>query len=200
MFASLTPSLHRAEAATEGAAAGSATEGAAANSATEGAAVEAAPAAPRPHRRTEEWPVDGALRLAGGRALVRGVSDGWYGRAELGPRLLERRGGPLLHVTAGLEGWLSGRDGGGAIPLTAQVGYVLSVVYLAAGAGVNVITFDQVGGLNGLGVVSPVAAANVGLTLGRVSLLADVRAQYRWQAGASDRRVYLGGLALDVTL
>jgi hypothetical protein len=153
----------------------------------------------------ERWPVYTVLSLSGGKAFPDGVSDAWYGRAELGAMVFEKRGssGPKLTLSPlSLEGW-SGGDGtarGGAIPVTAHLGYGTPVVHVSAGVGLNLLTVDRVAGRTGYGGLSPVAAGNLGLSLGSVLLQADVRAQYRWQFAADDLRIYTAGLSLGFIL
>jgi hypothetical protein len=126
----------------------------------------------------------------------RGLGSAGYGRAELGVRMGDEHGLQLRAMPFSLEGWGGRRGGGGSIPVTVQIGYQVSALYAGIGGGVNALTFDQVDGLNSVGMLSPVAAASVGLALGPVSVLADVRVQYRWQLGNDNRVVPMAGLTL----
>lgn len=148
--------------------------------------------------REERWPLALVLRLSGGAASMRDVDGAWYGRAEFGLRLGDERGA-FVHVhSAGLEGW-GGRGAalGGAMPLTGQLGYATQRWIVAAGGGVNVLSVDHVAGKTGYGGLSPVATANAGVSLGPVHILADLRAQHRWQWRAPDRTIVMFGLSVD---
>jgi hypothetical protein len=138
--------------------------------------------------------------VGGGFAYPHGLDRGGYGRAELGIRGGDDHGLQVRLMLFGLEGWGSRHGGGGAVPVTAQIGYKKSVLYAEVGGGLQLITFEQVRGDNSVGALSPVAVGNVGLVLGPVRVSADVRAQYRWQLGADNRALYTAGLALGFDL
>ena len=148
--------------------------------------------------REERWPLALVMRLSGGAASMRDVDGVWYGRAEFGLRLGDERGA-FIHVhSAGLEGWgARGAALGGAMPLTGQLGYATRRWIVAAGGGVNVLSVDHVAGQTGFGAMSPIGTANAGMSLRPVHILADLRAQHRWQWRAPDRTIVMVGLSVD---
>ncbi len=158
----------------------------------------AGPGQPRGGISNEHWS-DTVLHVSGGLAYPSGAGNAFYGRAELGINLGDRHGPQFTLMPFGLEGWGGRHGGGGSLPVTLQVGYRVSVLYAGIGVGVNALSFDQVDDTRGVGALSPLAQAKLGLVFGPVSVLADLRGEYRWQIGRDNLPLVTGGLTLGIT-
>jgi hypothetical protein len=136
-----------------------------------------------------------------GAAFVQGARQGYYGRLEASAyKIQTRRRGFIVELMTGLEGWGARRPGesadkGGSLPLLVYGGIQSDAFFAAVGAGVDVVTVDQVDRKTGVGLLSPLGAFNLGFDLEGVRFLFDARAGYRWQLGAEDRTmVQVGGM------
>jgi hypothetical protein len=72
-------------------------------------------------------------------------------------------------------------------------------VFATLGIGWSWAIYDHVRGDGGFGIFAPLATAAFGVDLEGVRILADGRAQYRWQWGADDHYQLLAGLSFSVT-
>ena len=86
--------------------------------------------------------------------------------------------------------------GGG--PFSFWGGFRSPVLTSAVGLGWEWAHYDRVRGDGGFGILAPMALATLGLDLGSVRILADGRAQYRWNWGAEDRWQLTLGLSIGV--
>ncbi|MCC6557347.1 MAG: hypothetical protein IT372_30725 [Polyangiaceae bacterium] len=140
------------------------------------------------------------MRLTAGRAFTEDVDDGWYGRVETEHLWAGSRGRPsgIGGVTLGLEGWGSAQGGGGGVPFNFWGGFHSPVVTSAVGLGWEWAHYDEVRGDGGFGILAPMAVATIGLDFASVRVLADGRAQYRWNWGAEDRWQITVGISIGV--
>jgi hypothetical protein len=158
---------------------------------------EPAPARPPDHD-------DGAgPRITSGRVFSRGLSDGWYGRFETEYFEIHGRDdgvGRVSGVMLGLEGWGSADGGGGGIPLSVYGGFRLPFFRrpLSLGLGWDWLIVDRIQHVTGVGILAPFGTGTIGIDLRGIRLLADARAQYRWEWGADDRVQLRIGASLSV--
>lgn len=151
-------------------------------------------------------PSDGAgPRLTFGRTITEDIADGWYGRFE--SEYFEssdiRIGGALV----GLEGWGSSDGGGGALPISVFWGLRVPLgsrpkaprFFASLGFGFDCLLIDVVQKDVGFGVFAPFGTGVIGLEIfPGARILADGRAQYRWQWAAEDRYQIRAGVSLAV--
>jgi hypothetical protein len=140
------------------------------------------------------------LRMTGGRAFTEEIDDGWFGRVEtehlwVGSR--EHASG-VGGVSLGLEGWGSRRGGGGGIPMSFWGGFHSPVLSSTVGLGWEWALYDDVKHDGGFGILAPLAVATLGLDFDSVRIMADGRAQYRWNWGAEDRWQLTLGVSVGI--
>ncbi len=156
------------------------------------------PCTPEPE---EPWKDERGARLTGGLSYTEGIGPGGFGRLEMETYSLRRPDESWIGgVLFGLEGWGSRDGGGGGIPMTMFTGFREDTsVFATVGAGWSWAIYDRVRRDGGFGIFAPLAAVSFGVDLEGVRIVADGRAQYRWQWDAKDRYQLEAGLTFGVT-
>jgi hypothetical protein len=138
-------------------------------------------------------------RLTIGPAFTEGIRDGLFARLETDSYAV--RGLGIAGAHAGLEGWASHDGGGGGLPMSFYAGLRSrgrTRVVGTLGAGFDLFLYDRILHTGGFGIFAPFGTADVGVDMHGVRILADARAQYRWQWFADDRAQLQIGLTLAV--
>ena len=140
------------------------------------------------------------LRITPGWTYTEGIDHGFFGRIEFEGFSMKRDigFGPTSGGLCGFEGW-GGRDGGGGgLPCSFFGGYRTSGgLFASLGAGLNLAIYDKIHHDGGFGIFAPLGTAAIGIDGEGYRVLADFRAQYRWEWGAEDRYQLLVGLTLS---
>jgi hypothetical protein len=151
----------------------------------------------RPSRWGQRRKESVALGVAAGRVFNSKISDGFYGRIGLDGLLRNTSDSTTTALRVemlSIEAWSSPDGGGGSLPLLLQLGAASGPFVGALGVGWHWVLIDHVDS-TGVGFLAPLAAANLGLDLGFLRVMADARASYRWQFTAHDRaQVLVGGI------
>jgi len=189
----------------------------AAASAQRAAQVAVAPAAPPPaptvpardsvNRRRE--PQFAGVRITPGWVFNERVDGdgfdssghGWFGRIEMEAFGYKHgsRSGSEFGMLCGAEGWGSPEGGGGGLPISWFGAYRSSGgLFASLGAGWHWAIYDYVNHDGGFGIFAPMGTAAFGIDGEGYRVLADVRAQYRWEWGTEHDRFQLtAGLTLS---
>lgn len=149
--------------------------------------------------RARPYQFDG-LRITPGLAYTEDIDPGFFGRIEFEAFSMKRNSGfgPTSGMLCGFEAW-GGRDGGGGgLPCSGFGGYRTSGgLFASLGLGLNLAIYDQIRDDGGFGIFAPLGTAALGIDGAGYRVLADFRAQYRWEWGAEDRYQLLVGLSLS---
>jgi hypothetical protein len=144
-----------------------------------------------------------AIRFEGGPAWATMRPMGGYGRLTIEALAVMRPHGasPVFGIWEGIEGWGAKFGSAGvSVPVVGEAGFRAGPLVATLGAGINVITFEQLGKAKGIGGFSPRAGARIGLTLGSVYVVATGDVQRRWQVNIPTMTMYQAGLAVGVVL
>ena len=163
-------------------------------------AVVAADHSDRDARSRERGYQFDGLRITPGWTHTEDVAHGFFGRIEFEAFSMKRDTGfgPTSGMLCGFEAW-GGRDGGGGgLPCSGFGGYRTSGgLFASLGAGLNLAIYDKILDDGGFGIFAPLGTAALGIDGAGYRVLADFRAQYRWEWGAEDRYQLLVGLSLS---
>jgi hypothetical protein len=158
------------------------------------------PPEPVRHRRYGPGRNADGMRVTAGRAFTEDIADGWFGRLEVESIWAGARhaASGIGGVTLGVAGWGSSDGGGGSLPMTFWGGFHSPIVTTTVGLGWDWALYDRIRDDGGFGIFAPVATAAIGLDFASVRILADGRAQYRWQWGADDPWQLTLGISIGV--
>ncbi len=133
-----------------------------------------------------------------GRVYTRGVDPGWYGRLELSAYSASAHegAGAIGGALIGGEFWSAPGATGGGLPMGFYLGARSPHVMSTLGGGFQMFIVDDVDGDGGFGVYVPYASFTMGVEAAGMRVLAEGRAQFRWQWGADDRGQLQFGLSI----
>lgn len=142
--------------------------------------------------------VGAGVRGSFGRVFTRDVDPGWYGRLEMEAYSAGsyRAAGPVGGALIGGEFWSAPGATGGGLPMGFYFGVRSPAVISTLGGGFQMFIVDEVDDDGGFGIYAPYAAFTLGVEAGGVRVLAEGRAQFRWQWGAEDRGQLQLGLSV----
>lgn len=160
------------------------------------------PPPPEPVRDRRYGPSGDArgLRLTGGRVWTEDLDDGFFGRLEMESVFAGARhaASGVGGVAFGLAGWGSPDGGGGSLPFNFWGGFHSPYLTSTVGLGWDWALYDRIHHRGSFGLFAPFATAQLGLDFASVRILADARAQYRWNWGDDDRWQITLGLSIGV--
>lgn len=134
-----------------------------------------------------------------GRAFTEGIDPAWYGRLEMEAFSAASRygAGPLGGAMIGGEVWTGTDGGGGGLPMTLYLALRSPALTTLLGGGFQLFVYDDVKDDAGFGIYAPQGVFAVGFDFGGLRILAEGRAVYRWQWGATDRGQVTIGLTVS---
>jgi hypothetical protein len=107
----------------------------------------------------------------------------------------------VFGIWEGIEGWGAKYGSSGvSIPIVGEIGFRTPALVGTIGAGLNFLTFEQLGQAKGVGGFSPRAGARLGLQLGSAYVLATGDVQRRWQTNIPAMTMFQAGIAVGVVL
>ncbi|MEZ4221647.1 MAG: hypothetical protein R3B13_12020 [Polyangiaceae bacterium] len=142
--------------------------------------------------------VGSGVRGSFGRVFTQGLDPGWYGRLELSAFTAAslHASGPVGGALIGGEFWTAPDAAGGGLPMSFYFGLRSPAVISTLGGGFELFIVDDVKDDTGFGLYAPFGAFALGIEAGGVRILAEGRAQFRWQWGADDRTQLSVGLSI----
>jgi hypothetical protein len=163
--------------------------------------LDSEPAVAESQADEEDGPTAGAgagVRGSFGRVFTRDVDPGWYGRLEMEAYTAGtyRDAGPVGGALIGGEFWSAPGATGGGLPMGFYFGLRSPGVISTLGGGFQMFIVDEVDDDGGFGIYAPYAAFSLGVEAAGVRVLAEGRAQFRWQWGAEDRGQLQLGLSV----